>query len=154
MNAEIRMIKTSCLTSEPGGAVGLGWRRVYTEALASQHVAVLRFLHQEADLSQQPVEETRQHWGAANHHQVLGQHLPSINGALQTHVPKHTINTTKTTINISETCHYQQCTGLFCCKISVHYQSRMSKLNTLYTPRLILKQSMDFRTAARPTEIN
>lgn len=61
MNAEIRIIKTSSLTSEPGGAVGLGWRRVDTEALACQHGAVLRFLHQEAYFSQQPVEETWQH---------------------------------------------------------------------------------------------
>lgn len=83
-NSNTRVIRT-CLTPKPGGAVGLGWKRVYAEALARQHVAVLRFLHQEAYLSQESVEETWQHGGAADHYQVLRQHLPSINGALDTH---------------------------------------------------------------------
>lgn len=71
------------LTSEPGGAVGLGRWSVYTQALACQHGAVLGFLHQEAYLRQKPVLETRQHGCASDHHQVLREHLPCVNGALQ-----------------------------------------------------------------------
>lgn len=71
------------LTSEPGGAVGLGRRRVDAEALAGQHTAVLGLLHQEAYLSQQPVQEARQHGRASDHHHVLGQHLPGVDGALR-----------------------------------------------------------------------
>lgn len=71
------------LTSEPGGAVGLGGWSVYSQALACQHTAVLRFLHQEAYLRQQPVQEARQHGCASDHHQVLREHFPGINGALQ-----------------------------------------------------------------------
>lgn len=71
------------LTSEPGGAVGLGGRRVDAEALAGQDAAVLGLLHQEAYLSQQPVQETGQHGRASDHHHVLGQNLPGIDGALR-----------------------------------------------------------------------
>lgn len=71
------------LTSEPGGAVGLGGRRVDVEALAGQHAAVLGLLHQEAYLGQQPVQETGQHGRASDHHHVLGQNLPGIDGALR-----------------------------------------------------------------------
>lgn len=60
------------LTSEPGGAVGLGGRRVDAEALAGQHAAVLGLLHQEAYFGQQPVQETGQHGRASDHHHVLG----------------------------------------------------------------------------------
>lgn len=53
------------------------------EALAGQHAAVLGLLHQEAYLGQQPVQETRQHGRAPDHHHVLGQNLPGIDGALR-----------------------------------------------------------------------
>lgn len=85
-------MKRASLTPEPGGAVGLGWKRVYAEALARQHVAVFWFLHQEAYLSQESVDEAWQHGGAADHDQVLRQHLPSINGALETRGPNLNIN--------------------------------------------------------------
>lgn len=68
MNSQM---KISYLTSEPGGAVGLGGWSVYSEALAGQHAAVLGFLHQEAYLRQQAVQEARQHGRASDHHQVL-----------------------------------------------------------------------------------
>lgn len=55
---------------------------MYTEALAGQHAAVLWFLHQEANLSQQAVQETGQHRCAPNHHEVLRQHFTGVNGAL------------------------------------------------------------------------
>lgn len=71
------------LTSQPGGAVGLGRRSVDAEALARQHAAVLGLLHQEAYLRQQSVQETRQHGCASDHHHILRQHLPSVNGALR-----------------------------------------------------------------------
>lgn len=75
--------KVSPLTSEPGGAVGFGRRRVDAEALAGQHAAVLGLLHQEAYLGQQPVQETRQHGCASDDHHVLGQNLPGVDGALR-----------------------------------------------------------------------
>lgn len=65
------LIKITYLTSEPGGAVGLGRRSMYTQALAGQHVTVLGFLNQEAYLCQQTVQETWQHGCASDHHQVL-----------------------------------------------------------------------------------
>ena len=70
------------LTPEPGGAVGLGGRGVQPEALGGQQVAVLGLLHQVAYLGQQPVLEAGQHGGASDHHQVLRQHLPGVDGAL------------------------------------------------------------------------
>lgn len=75
--------KASCLTSQPGGAVGLGRWGVNAQALAGQHLAVLGFLHQEAHLGQEPVLEARQHGGAADHHQVLREHLAGVDGALR-----------------------------------------------------------------------
>lgn len=76
------------LTSEPGGAVGFGRWCMDAEALAGQYVAVLRFLHQEAYLCQQAVQETRQHGCASNDHQVLREHFTGVNGALETNTDK------------------------------------------------------------------
>lgn len=75
-------MKVCPLTSEPGGAVGFGRWRVDADALAGQHAAVLGLLHQEAYLSQQPVQETRQHGCAADDHYVLRQNFPGVDGAL------------------------------------------------------------------------
>ena len=53
------------------------------EALGGQGVAVLGFLHQEAYLSQEPVQEARQHGRAPDDHQVLRQSLTSVDGTLR-----------------------------------------------------------------------
>lgn len=54
-----------------------------TEALAGQHVTVFGFLHQEANLCQQAVQEAGQHGGASDHHQVLREHFTGVDGALK-----------------------------------------------------------------------
>ena len=81
----------TCLTSEPGGAVGFGGRSVDPKALAGQHVAVLWFLHQEAQLCQQAVQEARQHGRPSDHHQVLRQDLTGVYGALKHTQYTHTL---------------------------------------------------------------
>lgn len=62
---------------------------MYAEALAGQDVAVLGFLHQEADLCQQTVQEARQHGCSTYYHQVLRKHLTRVNGALKRNTNKH-----------------------------------------------------------------
>lgn len=73
----------SYLTSKPRSAVGLCRGRMNTEALAGQHVTVFGFLHQEANLCQQAVQEAGQHGGASDHHQVLREHFTGVDGALK-----------------------------------------------------------------------
>lgn len=115
------------LTSEPCGAVGFGWRTVQPEALGGQGVAVLGFVHQEAYLSQEPVQEARQHGRAPDDHQVLRQSLTSVDGTLRglfrwKHVvnnasnqsyflkcPVHKINS-KLDLN-SQACYLSMCMG-------------------------------------------
>lgn len=53
------------------------------EALAGQHLAVFGFLHQEAYLCQQAVQEAGQHGRSSYHHQVLREHFTCVNGALK-----------------------------------------------------------------------
>ena len=86
---QVAINETSCLTSEPGGAVGLGGWSVYAEALAGQDVAVLGSFHKEADLRQHTVQEARQHGCPSNHHQVLREHLARVNGALKRNANTH-----------------------------------------------------------------
>ena len=71
------------LTSQPGGAVGLCRWAVQLEALGGQGLLVLWLLHQQADLSQEPVQEARQHGSATDHHDVLRQGLPCVYGTLR-----------------------------------------------------------------------
>lgn len=52
------------------------------EALGSQSIAVLGFLHQRADLRQESVQEPGQHGRTADYHQVLRQNLTSVDGTL------------------------------------------------------------------------
>ncbi len=61
-----------------------------SEALGRQSVAVLGFLHQRADLSQEAVQEPGQHGRTADYHHVLRQNLASVDGTLVRN--KHTMS--------------------------------------------------------------
>lgn len=56
---------------------------MYSEGLGRQSILVLRLLHQVPNFRHQPVQESGQHRGAPNHHQVLSQLLPGIYRTLQ-----------------------------------------------------------------------
>ncbi len=61
-----------------------------SEALGSQSIAVLGFLHQRADLRQESVQEPGQHGRTADYHHVLRQNLASVDGTLVRN--KHLMN--------------------------------------------------------------
>jgi len=82
-SSDKRLSPISYRTSEPRRAVGLGGGSVDAEAFAGQHVAVLGFLHQEAYLCQEAVQEAGKHGRASYHHQVLGEHFTRVNRALR-----------------------------------------------------------------------